>query len=463
VLVAIANYGAGNRDHAQRLLDAYAAMPFPVRRVVLSNIPKDFGPDVEVLVGLPSQNPWSLPFAHRPLFAQRRDDFDLFIYSEDDTLITESNIRAYLDVTRALPEDEIAGFLRTETAPDGRVFYSTAHSFFHWRPGSVRDRGGTRVAEFTNDHGAAYMLTREQLARAIDSGGFLVEPHEGRYDMLVSAATDPYTRCGMRRVLPIDRLGDFTLPHLTNKYVGRMGLDSARMDRLVEALRQTHAGRRPARELLPTETRLPGARWSRHYYEPADDRLVQAVEPGQAVLSYGAGWGELESALVERGARVTATPLDSAVSILLEDRGIEVTPADHGEALAALAGRSFDVILAPDVVHLAPDPSRRLRDLRGLTADGGRLILRAPNLGSASVLRQRWITRNGMAGAGDYERSGVHPSTRAWLTRTLRQSGWRAQRCGWAYGERAGAWSRRLGGAMAPLLASGLYLEAAPA
>lgn len=64
ILVAIANYGTGNRQHLERLISAYRAMRARVDIVVLSNIPKDLGTGVEVRVGLPSPNPWSLPFAH---------------------------------------------------------------------------------------------------------------------------------------------------------------------------------------------------------------------------------------------------------------------------------------------------------------------------------------------------------------------------------------------------------------
>ena len=141
-------------------------MSYQTDIVVLSNIPKELGPGIEVKVGLPSKNPWSLPFAHKKLFAERANDYDLFIYSEDDTLITENNIKAFLDVTRILPEHEIAGFLRYEFDTLGKKYYSTVHSHFHWIPGSVKRIGDYSFARFTNDHSACYLLTRE----AIENG-----------------------------------------------------------------------------------------------------------------------------------------------------------------------------------------------------------------------------------------------------------------------------------------------------
>jgi hypothetical protein len=48
-------------------------------------------------------------------------------------------------------------------------------------------------ADLANDHSARFMLTCQQLQRAIRSGGFLVAPHRGRYDLAVTATTHPYT------------------------------------------------------------------------------------------------------------------------------------------------------------------------------------------------------------------------------------------------------------------------------
>ena len=116
VLVAIASYGRGNDRYLAQLGDEYRTMSFDVEIVVLSNIDKNLGPDVETRVGLPSKNPWSLPFAHRKLFAERAETYGLFVYAEDDILITEAHLRAFLEVTADLGDDELAGILRIDKA-----------------------------------------------------------------------------------------------------------------------------------------------------------------------------------------------------------------------------------------------------------------------------------------------------------------------------------------------------------
>ncbi len=113
---------------------------------------------------------------------------------------------------------ELAGFIRSEQGPDGSRRYLDVHGPYRWLPESVRHRSGDVYASFSGHHGACYVLTRDQLHGAIASGGYLVEPHADRYDLLIGAATDPYTQCGFTKVVNLSPLDDFVLPHLTNRY-----------------------------------------------------------------------------------------------------------------------------------------------------------------------------------------------------------------------------------------------------
>src|SRR5512135_1102614 len=177
ILVVIANYGRKNDRYLSRVLSEYRGMPYCLDLVVLSNLKKNLGADVEVVVGLPTADPWSLPFAHKRIFAERQGDYDLFIYSEDDMLVTQRNIEAFLHVSDMLPPQELAGLFRWESYPDGRRYFPDVHAHFHWVPGSVKVVGGYTFARFTNEHSACYLLSRAQLKRAVASGGFLVGPH----------------------------------------------------------------------------------------------------------------------------------------------------------------------------------------------------------------------------------------------------------------------------------------------
>ena len=173
-------------------------------------------------VGLPAKDPWSLPFGHKQLFAERVDDYDLFIYSEDDILITQRNVDLFLASSKTLPENMIAGFVHAETDDQGGLYFDPVHSHFHWDSQSAQSIEGDTYAYHTNEHSACYLITQDHLKRAIQSGGFLVAPHQNRYDMLCAAATDPYTQCGFKKMICLSRLETSpftTFPITSTRYV----------------------------------------------------------------------------------------------------------------------------------------------------------------------------------------------------------------------------------------------------
>jgi 2-polyprenyl-3-methyl-5-hydroxy-6-metoxy-1,4-benzoquinol methylase len=390
ILVAIANHGTGNRSYLDRLLAEYRSFQFEVHVVILSDIPKDLGPDVEVLVGRPTRNPWSLPFAHKQLFRDRLDEYDYFIYSEDDTLVTERNFRAYLEVSQALPEDEVAGFLRYEEGPDGARYLSGIHSYFRWDASSVRFRGGNAFAFFTNEHAAMFLLSRAQLRRAIASGGFLAGPREGRYDMLCTAATDPYTGCGMRKMICVSRLDDFLIAHLPNKYIGKLGLPRDEVQLQIDALLRIGKGELQLRGPIGGAVSPEGPPPVKNLYEPPRDDLLALVPAGaKRVLSVGCGWGALEGELLRRGVSVTGIPFDPIIAASAAHRGVDVR-YDSIDQLRAGSAERFDCILFVNVLHLFTDPAQALKDSTSLLREGGAIVASLPY---ASPFRRvaRWL------------------------------------------------------------------------
>src|SRR5580698_1288337 len=137
LLVTIASFGDKNLGFLKKIIQNYRNLPFEVDVVVLSNNPKDLGESVKVVVGLPTEDPWSLPFAHKPVLAENADRYDLFIYTEDDMEVTERNLQAFLDATPHLAPTEIAGFLRYEIDQAGEWSFPDVHGIFRWKPETV--------------------------------------------------------------------------------------------------------------------------------------------------------------------------------------------------------------------------------------------------------------------------------------------------------------------------------------
>ena len=408
LLVTIASFGEKNLSYLSRIIRRYRAMDLDVEIVVFSEAPKDVDGADRVVVGLPSKNPWSLPFAHKALLAENLDRFDLFAYSEDDIEVTQENIEAFLRVSSELREDEIAGFLRYEVSEAGEIFLPDCHAHFHWKPDSVRQRGDFTIAEFTNEHAAFYLLTQDQLRGAIASGGFLRDPCEGEYDMLCTAATDPYTNCGFRKIVCVRPLEDFLIHHMSNRYVGQLGVSMAAFQEQIQTLVQIGEGAHPATVLCTSESKALHREWSKSYYEQPFDELLEMIPSDfRTVLSIGCGSGATEDQLRKRGALVTALPLDSVIGAQAARRGLEVIYGSTDECLWRLNGREFDCVLTTDLLHLQPDPRGFLEQFSRFVRPGGALVIAGPNFDFASTFIKRVLQKSNCEGLSDFAISGI--------------------------------------------------------
>lgn len=372
ILVGIPNYGTKNRPFLDQVLEGFRAMPHDVHVVVNTEVARDYPDGVENIVGLPTENPRSLPFAHRTLFADRIDDFDLFVYVEDDTLVEARHVDMFIDASARLPDGEVAGFLRFERYRSDLRSICSVHSSYRWDPASVAVHDGARFAHFTNLHAACYMLTRSQLRHCIESGGYLVEPHAGRYQMLESAATDPYTQCGLRKMISVDRLEDVLLHHLPELYLGRLGEKEDRMRLGVDALQPGL----DTRSALEPDTSLSTFLWDLDLYLRLPGPVLDLVDgTHRRVLTIGGGGGRVEQQLLERGAFVTSIPIDAVLGAQLGADGVKTTEPDLSSALAELAGAAFDLVVFADTLAFVPDPAALVNSAATLLAENGALVV----------------------------------------------------------------------------------------
>jgi len=409
LLVVIASYGLKNIDLLKRLILGYQGMTLDVDVVVISDAPKELDSGVKVVVGLPSKNPWSLPFAHKPIFSENEDQYDLFAYSEDDMEVTEKNIRAFLGATPNLAEDEIAGFLRYEVDEYGTWSLPEAHGGYHWEAESVKQRGNYTVAEFSNEHAAFYLLTQSQLKKAIASGGFLRPPYEGRHDMLCSAATDPYTSCGFRKVICLSAIDDFLIHHLSNRYTGEYGIPLSAFREQIQTLIAIVKGTHPATNLCHAESRMSHGEWSKIYYEhPSEELLSLVPKNAKRILSIGCGWGATEAKLKERGVTVIALPMDSVIGAVVENLGIDVVYGTLSECLEKLEGQTFDSVIMANLLHLLPSPRQVVEQCSHFIRQGGTFVISGPNFGSARVLAKRILGIEDYRKLSDFDKSGIH-------------------------------------------------------
>jgi 2-polyprenyl-3-methyl-5-hydroxy-6-metoxy-1,4-benzoquinol methylase len=431
LLVVIASFGEKNLELLRRIIARYRRMTFPVDVVVVSNAPKDLGAGVEVLVGLPTKDPWSLPFAHKAVLARKADQYDLFAYSEDDIEVTEENIQAFLRVTPSLAPDEIAGFLRYEVDKSGNRSCPDVHECFRWKPESVQRRGSSVVAEFTMEHAAFYLLTRDHLRQAIASGGFVRAPARGRYDLACTASTDPYTRCGFRKVVCISDLEDFFIHHASNRYAGSVGLSLEAFQEQIQALIEIAAGARPAKTLCAVEPKVLNF-WAKSLYEEPGPEWLEAVpKDARTVLSIGCGWGAFEAEIQRRGHSVTALALDSVVGANAERRGIQVFHGTLDEGWQRLQAQQFDCVAMSQLLHLLPNPAKVIDLCSRMVRPGGRLLLSGPNFNRFPPLLKRTFRKGDYRKLRSFADSGIHLCGPSSVAKMLGHAGLRVANVRW--------------------------------
>jgi SAM-dependent methyltransferase len=408
LLVAIASFGEKNLRYLKSIITSYQGLPWPVDIVVFSEAPKNLDPAVRVIVGLPNRNPWSLPFAHKAFFAQQLQQYDLFVYTEDDMEIAEQHIQAFLEATPALDPDEIAGYLRYEIDQSGSKIFTDIHGPFHWKVDSVRRRGAYLIAEHTNEHAGFYILTQSQLSRAIASGGFLRDPYEGRYGLPETAATDPYTSCGFRKIICISAIDDFLIHHMSNLYVARHGLTFDTFKDQIRTLTEIRDHAHPATSLCEVESKLRHKAWSKSYYEKPQEQLLPLVPDGtHTVLSIGCGSGATEARLQQRGLKITAFPLDSVVGAAAARSGLEVVYGTLEQCFKQIDGRTFDCVLITNLLHLFPSPEQIIAQSCQFVGPAGVLLIGGPCLHSLPVFLKRVIDRDGFRKLRAFDQSGI--------------------------------------------------------
>jgi len=419
ILVVIASYGTQNDIHLERMLKELRAMPYSVDIIVLSNVHKDLGADIQVKVGLPTSNPWSLPFGHRRIFADELNNYDVFLYSEDDMLLTRNHVDAFLEYSSILPEHQVPGFLRIEHGVSGQIQYCDFQFGFGWDLQSVQRHSSQIFAFFYNEHAACYALTREQLARAIQSGYFLVGPHEGRYDMLCSAATDPYTQCGLKKMICISEIERISVHHLSNKYAEKLGLSKPDLLEQVRVLVDIAEHGPIYAPLVQLEHKLDGGRYSRDHYEAEREDILSLVpKETKSVLSFGGG--ETEISLAKSGMRVVTIPADPVASARAARQGVEIILGDWASIDQQLQGEQFDCLLLHNVLHVGREPKASLSLLMQFLRNDGVILVSSPVI-SGLAFWNGWLRRG--EGPKAYREAGINRLSPSLLTNWLRQNG----------------------------------------
>jgi SAM-dependent methyltransferase len=218
------------------------------------------------------------------------------------------------------------------------------------------------------------------LHRAIESGGFLVKPHSEKYDLLVTAATDPYTQCGFKKMICISHIDDFLIHHLPNCYNGKLGLEVSELKLQLKKLSTLDGKDSYTKGLFSTKTKLQTTKFNKHYYEKIRKDILKYIPKNtKKLLSVGCGWGITESFLIKNGIEVTGIPLDPVIAESAKFRGVKTVSSNFEEAFHSIKDDRFDCIVMPDILHHLVNPVGILTSLNRLLNSSGSLVGSVPN------------------------------------------------------------------------------------
>lgn len=220
VKVIIINYRADQLKYLHQVVSEYKGMArYQVDLNIYTTVPLEYPHVLYLESEFPKSLPapgHQLPWPSRKEMAAEVDNYDLFIYTENDHLITEDNIEAFLEHSGCLQEGQVSGFIQYELDAAGKKILIVNP---YWD--KLTKERTSDTFQLRNVHQGCWILLRKDLKRAIDSRGFLVGLHAGPYGGLEQAASDPYTQCGLTKVFPTyyglcERL---LIHHLPNKYI----------------------------------------------------------------------------------------------------------------------------------------------------------------------------------------------------------------------------------------------------
>ena len=164
--------------------------------------------------------------------------------------------------------------------------------------------------------------------------------------------------------------------------------------------------------------------------DPEDSRatVLRAVRRQDApldILELGCSSGRTTSVLKGWGHRVTAVELDpefvEAVRPFVER--VVHGDLDSPSTLGALAGSSFDLIIAADVLEHLREPTRCLRQALDLLRPGGVVVLSIPNVGHGDLRLALLDGQFEYSEIGLLDRTHVQLFTRSSLERLVHDAG----------------------------------------
>ena len=242
ILAVLVNYGDEQLNYLQQVVTSLKNFEkYQVSVVVNSNIPLEIE-GVDYVNVLELENYQLLPLTCKQVLWYYKDEFDIFIFGENDHLFLEHHIDKYLEYESILPRDRIAGLIQYEENETGK-YYPAYHAHYDWDYNSVEEYGGKKFAHFNNLHQATFILTKDQLLSIGEQHDFTQFFGQSHYSVKCKVNTDIYQFCGMKKMICVSDFEDSLIHHLPNIYINgdagraQLGYGNDKMQKAINKLK----------------------------------------------------------------------------------------------------------------------------------------------------------------------------------------------------------------------------------
>ena len=219
VLSVLVNYGDEQIEYLKEVVNELKSFEnYDVTVMVNSNVPLNIPNIDKVNLFQNMENYQLLPLTCRTTIIDNVNNYDVFIYGENDHLFKEIHIDKHIQYSKILPSNRIPGLIQYEENSEGK-FYPAYHAHYEWDFNSVEVYDNKTFAHFTNVHQATFILTKEQLVEISKKHNFREFFGQSKYSVKCKVNTDIYDFCGMKKVICISEFKDNLIHHLPNLYI----------------------------------------------------------------------------------------------------------------------------------------------------------------------------------------------------------------------------------------------------
>ena len=130
LLAVLVNYGDEQLNYLQQVVSQFKSFKkYEVYIIVNSNIALEIEGVDEVNI-YELDNYQLLPLTCREIIWEYRDDYDVFIYGENDHLFLEKHVDKHLEYEKILPKNRITGLIQYEYGND-EYYFPAYHAYFN--------------------------------------------------------------------------------------------------------------------------------------------------------------------------------------------------------------------------------------------------------------------------------------------------------------------------------------------